>query len=93
MRFLQEEEAVKAMGLFEGTQDSNRVTKSALKNWAVSKTQSTQSTFNLYAHNLYESKNGFLQFYSSCTGFVYVFIELNLIHCRFLEHFKFNKQK
>lgn len=35
MRFLQEEEAVKAMGLFEGTQDSNRVTKSALKNWAV----------------------------------------------------------
>lgn len=36
MRFLLEEEAVKAMGLFEGTQDSNRVTKAALKNWAVS---------------------------------------------------------
>lgn len=35
MRFLQEVEAVKAMGLFEGAQDSNRVTKAALKNWAV----------------------------------------------------------
>lgn len=35
MRFLPEGEAMKAMGLFEGAQDSNRVTKAALKNWAV----------------------------------------------------------
>ncbi|KAH9298552.1 hypothetical protein KI387_030234, partial [Taxus chinensis] len=36
MRFLREEEALKAMALFEGAQDTNQVNKAALKNWVVS---------------------------------------------------------
>eukprot|EP01018_Ginkgo_biloba_P009630 Gb_26840 [translate_table: standard] len=35
MRFLRDSEAVKALSLFEGAQENNRVTKAALKNWAV----------------------------------------------------------
>ncbi|XP_057834902.1 mechanosensitive ion channel protein 5 [Cryptomeria japonica] len=35
MRFLREEEALKAMALFEGAQDTNQVNKAALKNWVV----------------------------------------------------------
>eukprot|EP00252_Welwitschia_mirabilis_P025626 TRINITY_DN8095_c0_g1_i1.p1 TRINITY_DN8095_c0_g1~~TRINITY_DN8095_c0_g1_i1.p1 ORF type:complete len:837 (+),score=103.31 TRINITY_DN8095_c0_g1_i1:355-2865(+) len=36
MRFLPQKEAIRAMSLFEGGQESNRVTKASLKNWAVS---------------------------------------------------------
>lgn len=35
MRFMREDEAVKAMGLFEGASESNRVNKTALKDWVV----------------------------------------------------------
>ncbi|XP_031266046.1 mechanosensitive ion channel protein 6 [Pistacia vera] len=35
MRFLPEEEAEKTMSLFEGASESNRISKSALKNWVV----------------------------------------------------------
>jgi hypothetical protein len=35
MRFMRQEEAVKAMNLFEGAQEHNRVSKRSLKNWVV----------------------------------------------------------
>lgn len=35
MRFLPEEEAEKTMSFFEGASESNRISKSALKNWVV----------------------------------------------------------
>ncbi|CAH2051509.1 unnamed protein product [Thlaspi arvense] len=35
MRFLREDEAMKAMGLFEGAPENRRISKSALKNWLV----------------------------------------------------------
>ncbi|XP_049935555.1 mechanosensitive ion channel protein 6-like isoform X1 [Nymphaea colorata] len=35
MRFMTEEEAVKALSLFEGTKDASKIGKSALKNWVV----------------------------------------------------------
>ncbi|KAM3388845.1 hypothetical protein ACQJBY_011148 [Aegilops geniculata] len=35
MRFMRQEEAVKAMDLFEGAKENNRVSKRALKNWVV----------------------------------------------------------
>ncbi|KAM7252518.1 hypothetical protein ACFE04_024401 [Oxalis oulophora] len=34
-RFMRDDEAEKTMGLFEGASESNRITKSALKNWVV----------------------------------------------------------
>ncbi|KAE8691844.1 Light-regulated zinc finger protein 1, putative isoform 1 [Hibiscus syriacus] len=36
-RFLQEDEALKTMSLFEGASESKRITKKALKNWVLSK--------------------------------------------------------
>ncbi|XP_052151526.1 mechanosensitive ion channel protein 6-like isoform X1 [Oryza glaberrima] len=36
MRFMRQEEALKAMDLFEGAQEHNRVSKRSLKNWVVS---------------------------------------------------------
>ncbi|XP_044397879.1 uncharacterized protein [Triticum aestivum] len=35
MRFMRQEEALKAMDLFEGAQEQNRVSKRSLKNWVV----------------------------------------------------------
>jgi hypothetical protein len=35
MRFMTQEEALKAMSLFEGAQEHNRVSKRSLKNWVV----------------------------------------------------------
>jgi hypothetical protein len=35
MRFMRQEEAVKAMDLFEGAQEHSRVSKRSLKNWVV----------------------------------------------------------
>lgn len=35
MRFMQEEEAVKTMSLFEGSKENGRISKSSLKNWVV----------------------------------------------------------
>ncbi|KAG2652925.1 hypothetical protein PVAP13_1NG394800 [Panicum virgatum] len=35
MRFMRREEAIKAMNLFEGAQEHNRVSKRSLKNWVV----------------------------------------------------------
>jgi hypothetical protein len=35
MRFMRQEEAIKAMDLFEGAQEHNRVSKRSLKNWVV----------------------------------------------------------
>ncbi|GJN21792.1 hypothetical protein PR202_gb09308 [Eleusine coracana subsp. coracana] len=35
MRFMRQEEATKAMNLFEGAQEQNRVSKRSLKNWVV----------------------------------------------------------
>ncbi|KAL6634895.1 hypothetical protein ACP70R_027566 [Stipagrostis hirtigluma subsp. patula] len=35
MRFMRREEAIKAMNLFEGAQEDNRVSKRSLKNWVV----------------------------------------------------------
>ncbi|XP_066327504.1 mechanosensitive ion channel protein 6-like [Miscanthus floridulus] len=35
MRFMRQDEAVKAMNLFEGAQEHNRVSKRSLKNWVV----------------------------------------------------------
>lgn len=35
MRFMRQEEATKAMNLFEGAQEHNRVSKRSLKNWVV----------------------------------------------------------
>ncbi|XP_062219859.1 mechanosensitive ion channel protein 6-like [Phragmites australis] len=35
MRFMRQEEAIKAMDLFEGAQENNRVSKRSLKNWVV----------------------------------------------------------
>jgi small-conductance mechanosensitive channel len=35
MRFMRQEEALKAMDLFEGAQEHNRVGKRSLKNWVV----------------------------------------------------------
>lgn len=35
MRFMREDEAIKAMGLFEGAKDNKRISKTALKNWVV----------------------------------------------------------
>lgn len=35
MRFMREDEAVKAMGLFEGASESKRVNKASLKDWVV----------------------------------------------------------
>ncbi|KAE8775301.1 Mechanosensitive ion channel protein 5 [Hordeum vulgare] len=35
MRFMRQEEAVKAMDLFEGAKENNRVSKRSLKNWVV----------------------------------------------------------
>jgi hypothetical protein len=35
IRFMRQEEAVKAMNLFEGAQEHNRVSKRSLKNWVV----------------------------------------------------------
>lgn len=35
MRFMRQEEALKAMDLFEGAQEHNRVSKRPLKNWVV----------------------------------------------------------
>lgn len=35
MRFMRQEEALKAMDLFEGAQEHNRVSKRSLKNWVV----------------------------------------------------------
>lgn len=35
MCFMREDEAVKTMGLFEGASESNRVNKTALKDWVV----------------------------------------------------------
>jgi hypothetical protein len=35
MRFMRREEATKAMDLFEGAQEHNRVSKRSLKNWVV----------------------------------------------------------
>ncbi|KAI4297810.1 hypothetical protein L6164_037675 [Bauhinia variegata] len=35
MRFMRDDEAVKAMNLFEGASDSGKISKSALKNWVV----------------------------------------------------------
>lgn len=36
MRFMRQEEALKAMDLFEGAKENNRVSKRSLKNWVVS---------------------------------------------------------
>lgn len=36
LRFLSEEESERAMALFEGASESNRISKSCLKNWVVS---------------------------------------------------------
>lgn len=35
MHFLREDEALKTMGLFEGAEENERVTKKSLKNWVV----------------------------------------------------------
>jgi hypothetical protein len=35
MRFMQEDEASKAMSLFEGASESNKISKKCLKNWVV----------------------------------------------------------
>ncbi|KAJ9153458.1 hypothetical protein P3X46_026893 [Hevea brasiliensis] len=35
MRFMQEDEALKTMGLFEGASESKKISKSCLKNWVV----------------------------------------------------------
>lgn len=35
MRFMRQEEAAKAMNLFEGAQEQSRVSKRSLKNWVV----------------------------------------------------------
>lgn len=35
MRFMREDEALKAMHLFEGTTESKGISKRSLKNWAV----------------------------------------------------------
>ncbi|CAK7351827.1 unnamed protein product [Dovyalis caffra] len=35
MRFMQEDEAIKAMSLFEGASESNKISKKCLKNWVV----------------------------------------------------------
>lgn len=36
MRFMREDEAIKAMSLFEGASESQKISKSSLKNWVVS---------------------------------------------------------
>lgn len=35
MRFLQEDEALKTINLFEGASETRRISKSSLKNWVV----------------------------------------------------------
>jgi hypothetical protein len=35
MRFMRREEAIKAMDLFEGAKEHNRVSRRSLKNWVV----------------------------------------------------------
>ena len=35
MRFMQEDEALKTMSLLEGSPESEKINKSALKNWVV----------------------------------------------------------
>lgn len=35
MRFMREDEATKAINLFDGANESNTVSKTALKNWVV----------------------------------------------------------
>ena len=35
MRFMREDEATKAINLFDGANENNRVSKTALKNWVV----------------------------------------------------------
>ena len=47
MRFMREEEAVKAMDLFEGAKENNRVSKRALKNWVVREALHRQSVINI----------------------------------------------
>jgi hypothetical protein len=50
MRFMRQEEAVKAMNLFEGAQEHNRVSKRSLKNWVVM-ILSLQLHFTVWGHN------------------------------------------
>ena len=47
LRFLCEEEAERAMALFEGASESDKISKSCLKNWVVS------LKFNISIKNLY----------------------------------------
>ena len=47
MRFMRQEEAVKAMNLFEGAQEHNRVSKRSLKNWVVTILQLLLSSMHL----------------------------------------------
>lgn len=35
MRFLPDDEALKTLSLFEGASETNRISKSSLKNWVV----------------------------------------------------------
>ena len=35
MRFMQEEEAIRALALFDGAMESGKITKKALKSWVV----------------------------------------------------------
>jgi hypothetical protein len=48
MRFMRQEEAVKAMNLFEGAQEHNRVSKRSLKNWVV---MILSLHFTVWGHN------------------------------------------
>lgn len=46
MRFMQEDEALKTMSLFEGASESRKISKSSLKNWVVS------NLLSIYTSNL-----------------------------------------
>jgi hypothetical protein len=47
MRFMRQEEALKAMDLFEGAQEHNRVSKRSLKNWVVTILTNAAHSFTL----------------------------------------------
>ena len=48
MRFMRQEEAVKAMNFFEGAQEHNRLSKRSLKNWVV---MILSLHFTVWGHN------------------------------------------
>lgn len=58
LRFLGEEEAMKAMAILEGSSDSDRISKKDLKNWVVS----TLTTYSYSSPYLFDAISNIFAF-------------------------------